>query len=86
LRLLRQAEAELEHVADEYPEAAIAVEQAIEVIHAAPHRWPKLDRRHHRFVLRRFPYNIVYRFNDAEVIIVAVAQQRRRPGYWVRRR
>jgi plasmid stabilization system protein ParE len=94
LRLLRQAEAELNKAADEYDEArpglrdrfVSAVDTAIESILAAPHRWPLVDRRHHRVLVRRFPFSIVYRFDDTEIIVVAIAHHRRRPGYWSRRR
>jgi hypothetical protein len=93
LRLIRQALAELEHAADDYDEARtglgarflLAVEKAIDSIHAAPHRWPRVDDRHHRVLVHRFPFAVFYRFDDAEVIIVAVAHRRRRPGYWSRR-
>lgn len=35
-----------------------------------------------RLPLRRFPYSIVYYLRELEVRILAVAHQRRRPGYW----
>ena len=35
-----------------------------------------------RFLLRRFPFFVVYRFLDERIEIVAVAHARRRPGYW----
>jgi plasmid stabilization system protein ParE len=35
-----------------------------------------------RLVLRRFPYDIVVRESSQEIIIVAIAHQSRRPGYW----
>lgn len=35
-----------------------------------------------RLPLRRFPYSIVYLLHDAELRIVALAHQRRKPGYW----
>lgn len=35
-----------------------------------------------RFLLRRFPFFVVYRLLDERVEIVAVAHARRRPGYW----
>lgn len=35
-----------------------------------------------RLPLRRFPYSIVYDLRDSEVRILAVAHQRRRPGFW----
>jgi plasmid stabilization system protein ParE len=37
------------------------------------------DRR--RFFLRRFPYGIIYQIAADELRIIAVAHQRRRPGY-----
>jgi len=35
-----------------------------------------------RLPLRRFPYSIVYSLSQVEVRILAVAHQRRRPGFW----
>ncbi len=35
-----------------------------------------------RVVLRRFPFNIVYLHEPETVLIVAVANHGRRPGYW----
>jgi len=34
-----------------------------------------------RYVLPDFPYSVIY-FVEAAIIIVAVAHDRRRPGYW----
>lgn len=36
--------------------------------------------------LHRFPFTVVYRWREESVWVVAVAAQRRRPGYWARRR
>lgn len=38
-----------------------------------------------RRILRRFPYSILYAVERGEVIVVAMAHQRRRPGYWEQR-
>lgn len=35
-----------------------------------------------RLPLRRFPYSIVYYLRESEVRVLAVAHQRRRPGFW----
>lgn len=35
-----------------------------------------------RLLLRRFPYSIVVRESDDEILVIAVAHQHRRPGYW----
>jgi len=37
------------------------------------------------FRLRTFRYNVVYVVDRDEVVIVAVAHHRRRPGYWLSR-
>ena len=34
------------------------------------------------YLLRRFPYLIVYRVTGTTIQVVAVAHGRRRPGYW----
>jgi len=39
-----------------------------------------------RLPLRRFPYNVIYQFRPEEIRIIALAHQRRRPGYWAGRR
>lgn len=36
--------------------------------------------------MHRFPYTLVYRASADEVRVIAVAGQRRRPGYWTGRR
>ena len=38
-----------------------------------------------RLQLRRFPYYLAYQIQPEEVRIVALAHQRRRPGYWTGR-
>ena len=43
---------------------------------------PSYDRRTRRVVVQRFPYQVVYRVLADEIVIVAVAHSKRRPGYW----
>lgn len=38
-----------------------------------------------RYILRRFPYSIIYQVTAEELRILAVAHHRRRPGYWAQR-
>lgn len=35
---------------------------------------------------RGFPHSLVYRLGEDHIVIVAIAHQRRRPGYWGKRR
>jgi plasmid stabilization system protein ParE len=44
--------------------------------------WRALTR---RFPLRRFPYSVIYRIKGEELHVIALAHQRRRPGYWAGR-
>jgi toxin ParE1/3/4 len=39
-----------------------------------------------RLIMRRFPFNIVYRLFPNQLFIIAVAHQKRRPDYWHRRK
>ena len=38
-----------------------------------------------RIALKRFPYWLVYRPQGDDLRIIAIAHQRRRPGYWSKR-
>ena len=38
----------------------------------------------HRAGLKRFPFHVIYRVMPAQIIVLAVAHQRRRPAYWAR--
>jgi len=38
-----------------------------------------------RLLLRRFPYSLIYRLNEGTIQVLAIAHQRRRPGYWRKR-
>ena len=61
------------------------VERAIETVRESPRIGVRTQRRLRKMILHRFPFSIVYVERDEEIVIVAVAHQRRRPGYWRRR-
>lgn len=50
-----------------------------------PGRWPKGACRTRRYLLKRFPYHVVYRVVEEDVIVIAVASARRGPAFWMRR-
>lgn len=37
------------------------------------------------FSVGRFPYTLIYKFHDHEIVIIAVAHQSRKPDYWLSR-
>jgi plasmid stabilization system protein ParE len=46
----------------------------------------RIDRGIRRYPLHDYPFNIIYRLTPEAIIIVALAHQNRRPGYWADRR
>ena len=54
------------------------------LIAEAPQQWPVTRGTTRELTLDRFPFTLIYRHRAVEdlVWIVAVAHQRRRPGYW----
>ena len=38
-----------------------------------------------RYVMRRFPFTVIYRDRGNRIEVVAVAHGRRKPGYWKKR-
>ncbi len=61
------------------------VAEAISRIAESPNRYPLAEHGTRRSILQRFPFNIFYRVGKTEIVIVAVAHQKRRPGYWKHR-
>ena len=55
---------------------------AIAMIASAPAIWPNFEAGTRRYVLRKFPYNIVYREIQGGIEVIAVAHHKRRPRYW----
>ncbi len=59
--------------------------RAITQITADPERFPMCDARHRYFLLRRFPFRIIFRITNSEILVVAVAHSSRSPDYWTSR-
>ncbi len=59
-----------------------SVDNAVSRIVEAPTQYPLADQRTRKLVLPRFPFNIFYLQSEPEIVIVAVAHQKRRPAYW----
>ena len=61
------------------------VSDVIREIVQTPQRWPKYLYGTRRFVLHRFPFSIIY-LDDSDILsIVAVAHNKRNPGFWKQR-
>jgi plasmid stabilization system protein ParE len=59
-----------------------AMEVALQRIADAPESPPLCDDRHRFYVLRRYPYSVIYRVESEDVLVVAVAHARRSPAFW----
>ncbi len=58
---------------------------AVRSIQEAPERYPVSHAGTRRVVLDRFPFTLYYRHQPHLITVVAVAHQKRRPGYWAAR-
>jgi plasmid stabilization system protein ParE len=76
----------LDHASPLIAAAFIAeVEDAIQSLLVAPTRWPVIeDLQIRRYLLKRFPYSIYYRWeaDQDRVSIYALMHSSQRPGYW----
>lgn len=62
------------------------VSQALSDISANPDRWPCCDQRHRFYLLRRYPFQIIYRVEPTtDVLVVAFAHTSRQPEDWSKR-
>ena len=90
LRFHHEAEAELDEAVTFYqsrlPGLGVDLRKEVEFaarrIREAPLRWSPFDAGTRRFLVRRFPYSVIYLELADRLWVVAVAHHKRRPGYW----
>lgn len=58
------------------------VDQALDLVLASPQRWPAGEHRTRNFILRHFPFAVIYRETEKVVQVLAIAHGHRLPGYW----
>lgn len=67
-------------------QAAAGFEAALEValrrVADTPEAFPPCDDRHRFYVLRRYPYSVIYRLDAGNVLVIAVAHARRAASFW----
>jgi len=80
---------EVEHYAATSPRLAERYDKAVHTAAmqaaSAPESWPKYRYKTRRVIDRRFGFSLVYLHSEGEIYIVAVASNRRKPGYWKER-
>jgi plasmid stabilization system protein ParE len=85
-----EAEAARQWYEDRLPALGEAFVDALEAtvgrIEANPLAYPMAHGELRRALLRGFPYAVIYRVSDAELLVVAVVHERRDPRRWRGRR
>ena len=66
-------------------EFLLEVKSAESKIQKNPDTWPNYEEGTKRFLLKRFPYAIIYLVAEDRIQIIAVAHCKRKPGYWKKR-
>ena len=61
------------------------IDRGIRLISQNPLRWRKFDAERRSFLVRKFPYSIIYELHDKDVVVLAIAHGKRRPKYWSER-
>ena len=62
--------------------AADAVKQTIDVLRQQPLIGQEVGAGLRKALTHTFPFTLIYSPEEKEILIVAVAHQRRKPGYW----
>ena len=55
---------------------------AIQNILAFPEAWASLSKNTRRCLVNRFPFGVIYQNKNNKILIVAIMQLNRKPGYW----
>jgi toxin ParE1/3/4 len=61
------------------------IDHAIQQVTDAPEQWPQYLGGTLRYVFPTYPYSLVYFVENDVIWVVAVAHDKKRPGYWRKR-
>ena len=65
-------------------EFARAVDVAIERIRRAPLTFSAVEGGFRHLMIRKFPYSVIYRATESEIVVVSCFHHRRRPSSWTK--
>ena len=93
LILAPEAEAEIAEAADWYDqqksglgvEFVLAVASTLAAIHENPFQYQIVWKEYRRAGIARFPYGLIYRLTDRELMVIACFHGRRNPRIWRKR-
>lgn len=58
------------------------IEHGVKCILASPSAWALYRGEARRHLIRRFPFGIVYKLRETEIVVIAIAHSHRDPDYW----
>lgn len=58
---------------------------ALKEMEEHPLHFPLISKKFRKCNLQRFPYKVIYTIKEKEIIVIAFAHHKRRPGYWKNR-
>lgn len=58
------------------------IQEALARIVQFPQAWSKIGQNTHRYLLRKFPYSLLYVIDDEIILSVAIAHRHREPSYY----
>lgn len=67
---------------DAYVRLLEEISHALRQIREAPFAWAPYSRSTRRYLLKRFPYYLIYRVTDEDIYIIAFGHVRRDSSYW----
>ena len=90
VRLLTPAQHELDEAVAWYAAQApglgdaflIEAIKTLKLIAQFPQAWHPLSSQTRRCRLNRFPYSVIYSQDGDDLLVIAIAHQHRKPGYW----
>ena len=93
IRLLKAAQLELDESFIYYEEQleglghefVSEIETAVKQIKAHSDAWTQFSERTRRYLVKRFPFSVIYQIRKNEILIVAIAHLHRKPMYWKQR-
>ena len=91
LRLLPEAQQEIDEAFAYYEAQRLglggrfigAIENGYDLIEAFPRAWLRARRNARWYMLKKFPFAIVYVVRSNDIVVIALSHVRRRRGYWV---
>jgi len=63
----------------------MSVRQTVDRIKKYPTSWPIENGEVRKCFVHKFPYKILYSVQEQKIVVLAIAHQHRKPGYWVER-